>query len=224
MTDDPCSCCSGTGESNPGTETSSGRWLGDTDVLDTELHRDLSVALGRFLGTEPINTLGEWATEVRHHVGGSISIEELCLMSEQTEHVGIVDGDRYYFACFYDAVILAALSDHPVDIRTVSPGGDRINARAIGTDDLVVTPEEAVFSFGIQRNVARPSDDGPTLEQGYASICPYVKAFPNLEAYDRWRRRVPAATVAMPLDGTTELAAELVGDVDRTCEPSDTPD
>jgi hypothetical protein len=73
-----------------------------------------------------------------------------------------------------------------------------------------VTPEGAVFSFGIETTVASPSGDGPTLEQGYSSICPYVKAFSDFEAYERWAERVPAATIAMPLAGATELAAELV--------------
>lgn len=210
MTDDPCPCCSGTDELDAETGTSAGQWIGDVSVLDAELPRDLQSALGRFLGSESVDTLREWTTELRHHVGGSISVEELCLTSEQTDHWGTVDSDRYFFACFYDAVILAAISDRPVDIHTVSPGGNVIEARAIGDDELTVTPEEAVFSFGIEKTVDSPSDDGPTLEHGYASICPYVKAFPDLEAYERWAKRVPAATIAMPLAGATELAAELV--------------
>lgn len=210
MTDESCPCSENVDDLNAETETSAGTWIGDGPVLDTELPREVRVALGRFLDTESVDTLGEWATEVRHQVGGSISIEELCLTDEQSEHWGVLDGDRYYFICFYDAVILAALSDRPVDIHTVSPGGDRIEARAIGSRELTVTPEESVFSFGIKRTVKQPSGDAPPIEAGYASICPYVKAFPDLEAYKRWATRVPAATIAMPLAGATELAAALV--------------
>lgn len=217
MTDAPCPCCGGADELNVETETSAGQWIGDASVLDTELPRELRLTLGRFLGSESVDTLGEWTTEVRNHVGGSISIKELCLTSEQTEHWGIVDGDRYYFECFYDAVILAALSERPVDIHTVSPGGDSIEAQATGSSELTVIPEDALFSFGIERTVDPPSGDGPTLEDGYASICPYVKAFPSLEAYERWAKRVPAATIAMSLGGATELAAALVS---RTSEKS----
>ncbi|WP_101297967.1 organomercurial lyase [Halegenticoccus soli] len=210
MTDEPCPCCGNVDELASEIETSAGQWIREESVLDTELPRGMRVALGRFLGSDSIETLGEWACEVRQHVGGSISVEELCLSSEQTEHWGIVDGDQYYFACFYDAVILAALSDQPVDIHTVSPAGDTIEAHAIGSSELTVAPEEAIFSFGIEKTVEPSSDDSPTLEQGYASICPYVKAFPNFAAYERWAKRVPATTVAMPLAGATELAAELV--------------
>lgn len=211
MTEDSCPCCGGVDELNVENEPSAGHWIGDTSVLDTELPRELRLALGRFLGSESVDTLEEWATEVRQHVGGSISIEELCLTSEQTDHWGTVNGDRYYFACFYDAVILAALSEQLVDIYTVSPDGDSIEAQAIGSNELTVSPEEAVFSFGIERTVDPPSGDGPILEHGYASICPYIKAFPDIEAYERWARRVPAVSIAMPLRGATELATELSG-------------
>lgn len=87
----------------------------------------------------------------------------------------------------------------------VSPNSSVIEARAIRGDVLTVTPKEAVFSVGIVKTVASPSDNGPTLEHGYASICPYVKAFSYLEAYERWAERVPAATIAKPLAGATEL-------------------
>jgi hypothetical protein len=37
-----------------------------------------------------------------------------------------------------------------------------------------------------------------------------VKAFPDGDAYEEWAETVPAATVAMALDGATEFAAVLV--------------
>lgn len=213
MPDDPRPCCGGTAELTAENETSAGRRTSDASALETELPRDLRSALGRFLGVDSVETLGAWAAEVRRRVGGgTIGVEELCLTSEKTEHWGTVDGERYHFACFYDAVILAALSDRPVDIRTKSPDGTVIEARAVGGNDLTVTPEGAVFSFGIDRSVEPPADGGPTLERGYAAICPYVKAFPNPGVYERWAKNAPAATVALPLAGATELAAELAGD------------
>lgn len=211
MSEDPCPCCDGTDRLNTENETSTTRRITDASALDAELPRELGSALGRFLGTGSVETLREWALEVRTRTGGgSITIDELCLTDGETDHWGRVDGERYGFACFYDAVILAALSDRPVDIRTRSPVGTVIEARAVGTDELTVRPEEAVFSFGIDETVEPPSEDGPTLERGYAAICPYVEAFPTPAAYEEWARDVPAATVAMPLAGATDLAAELV--------------
>lgn len=211
MSDDSCPCC------GPDPERASDedrhdfeRWVPDAPVLDAGLPRSLRVALGRFLGTRPVDTLGEWAAAVRQHTDGdAITIDELCRTEEVTLHWGVLDGRREYFACFYDAVILAALADRPVDIRTESPTGTVVCAHAVGTQSLLVTPPDAVFSFGIDEAV-EPPDDKPTLERGYAAICPYVRAFPNRDAYERWARGVPAATVGLPLAGATDLAAALV--------------
>lgn len=211
MTEDTCPCCDSVTERDEATGSSTERRQIDGSVLTTELPDDLSSALGRFLGTGPVDTLGGWVAAVRYHTGSSaLTIDELCVTDEETDHVGIVDGEKYHFACFYDAVILSALVDSPVDIRTKSPDGTAIEARAVGIDELTVAPDDAVFSFGIDENVSPPSEDGPTLEDGYAAICPHVKAFPTRNAYERWATSVRAATVAMPLRGATELAAALV--------------
>lgn len=211
MTDDSCPCCSNVTERDAANGSSTEQWQIDDSVLTTELPEELGSTLGRFLGTEPIDTLGGWVAAVRYHIDGrSITIEELCTTDERTEHWGTVDGEKYHFACFYDAVILAALVDSPVDIRTKSPDGRVIEAHAVGTDELTVDPDDAVFSFGIDGDVSPPSEEGPTLDDGYAAICPYVRAFPAREAYERWATSVHATTVAMPLGGATELAAALV--------------
>ncbi|THE63236.1 alkylmercury lyase [Salinadaptatus halalkaliphilus] len=211
MTADLCPCCGTVTEQDAATGSSTEQWHIDGAVLTTELPEELGSTLGRFLGTEPVDTLGGWVAAVRYHIDGpSLTIEELCVTDDETEHWGIVDGEKYHFACFYDAVILAALVDSPVAIRTKSPDGAVIEARAGGTDALTVTPDDAVFSFGIDKNVSPPSEDGPNLEDGYAAICPYVKAFPNRDAYEQWATSVHAATVAMPHKGTADLAAALV--------------
>ena len=212
MTDDPCPCCGDTDTTPDEAESSTAEMITDSAPLEAELPGELQSALGRFLGGDPVETLAEWAEEVRQHGGGgSIDVDELCLVDEETEHWGTRGTERYHFACFYDAVILAALSDRPVDIRTRSPTGAVIEARAVGTDALIVSPREAVFSFGIDETVEAPAgDDGPSLERGYAAICPYVSAFSTPAAYEVWARSVPAATVALSLDGATDLAAALV--------------
>lgn len=211
MTEDSCPCCGNVTEQDAATGSRTEQWQIDGSVLTAELPDELGSILGRFLGTEPVDTLGGWVAAVRYHIdGSSITIDELCVSDVETEHWGISDGEKYHFTCFYDAVILAALVDSPVDIRTKSPDGTVIEARAVGTDELTVAPDDAVFSFGIDKNVSPPSEDGPTLEDGYAAICPYVNAFPSRDAYERWKESVSAATVAMPLEGTTELAEALV--------------
>ena len=92
----------------------------------------------------------------------------------------------------------------------MSPGGTVVEAQAVGSDELSVTPEEAVFSLGIGTDAYGESGGNPTLQDGYAAICPYVKAFPDREAYEQWAETVPAATVALPLAGATDVASALV--------------
>jgi len=208
--DDTGRCC---GSETPETESNrdTGHWIDEVDVLDAQLPDELQSALGRFAGKESIGTLGEWVTEIRRLTGGgAIDVDQLCHTDTETEHWGTASDGRYYFQCFYDAVILAAVEERPVDIHTVSPGGTVVEAQAVGSDELSVTPEEAVFSLGISTDAHEQSGRKPTLQDGYAAICPYVKAFPDREAYERWADTVPAATVALPLAGATDVASALV--------------
>ena len=199
------------GRDGPGTGTPGARWLTGTPVLEAELPEDVAAPLGRLLGDDPVETLGDWVAEVRRHTGGgSIDAEELCHADADSPHRGEFDGETYGFRCFYDAVILAALVEEPVYVRTESPTGAVIEAAAAGTDDLQVTPEGAVFSFGVDEAVEPPGEDGPSNGDVYSSVCPYVRAFPDATAYEEWAASVPAATVALPLSGATDVAEALV--------------
>ncbi|WP_339105273.1 organomercurial lyase [Haloterrigena salinisoli] len=210
MTDDSGARGSGTDDRTREPDSTTDRWLSDVPVLETQLPSDLQTALGRLLGAEPVETLEEWIAAVRRRTGGGpIAVDDLCHAGEETAHWGELDGTRYRFRCFYDAVLLSALAERPVAIRTESPDGTVIEARAAGTTGLTTTPETAVFSFGVDDSVEPPSNGEPSHADVYAAVCPYVRAFPDREAYERWADSVSAATVAMPLEGATELAAAL---------------
>lgn len=187
------------------------RWIGGSSPLEEPLPLDVQVALGKLLGRGRIMDLREWAMAVREQTAvGAIAINDLCHVRGESDHWAEVDGERYHFLCFYDAVILSALLDEPVDIRTLSPDGEEIVAHAAGTSDLRVAPTEAVFSFGVEAAIESPGDDGPSRQTVYEAVCPYVQAFPDRAAYERWASAIPAVTVAMPLAGATDLSAELV--------------
>ena len=210
MTDTACDCSERPSDSPAAPASTPPGWIAEHSVLETALPPDLQAALGRFVGHDTVETLAKWADIVREHTGGgSIAIDDLCHRVEPTEHWGTVDDDRWYFVCFYDAVILAALIDEPVDIRTLSPIGEVIEATAVGSDDLVLSPKSAVFSFGIEPTGRAGANTPPTLEEGYAAICPYVQAFPDKQSYEQWAVSVPAITVGMPLEGATDLARRL---------------
>lgn len=203
--------CCGTCGGQAGETDTTDRCITDESVLDADLPSDVQARLGQLLGDESVETLRDWIIDIRQLTGGgSVAVEDLCHSNTETSHWGEMDGERYYFLCFYDAVILAALADQSVDIRTESPSGETIRAKAAGTVDLTVTPEDAVFSFGIDNSVKPPADSDPSPADVYAAVCPYVRAFPSADAYEEWASRVSAATIAMPLEGATDLAAALI--------------
>lgn len=207
---DGCSCCAVDLERVSAGDGPTGRWMPESPAVDEELPRELRVLLGRLLGAEPVETVGDWVAEVRHRTGGGpVDLDDLCHAEVETAHRAAVDGETYHFLCPLDAVILAAVVDGPIDVRTESPDGAVIVARATGAGDLDVAPELAVFSFGVDRRVEPPEDGLPTPADVYASVCPYVRAFPHPDAYKEWASTVPAETVAMPFPAATEVAAAL---------------
>lgn len=209
MTANKRSCCDE--QSEPTAEqSSSGQVLSESAPGKASLPEELGTALGQFLGQKPVTTLDEWARALRQQVGGPLSIEELCTTDQETDHWGTVGDERRHFLCFYDAVILAALSPDPVEIHTQSPDGSVIEARAVGTELVDVTPPDAVFSIGIKPNRKPLSDGSRSLEDAYTAICPFVKAFPDVKSYEHWAESVSGATVGLSLDGAAKFAAALV--------------
>ncbi|WP_254762379.1 organomercurial lyase [Natrinema marinum] len=178
--------------------------------METPLPDDVRTAMDRFFGDASIATLEDWVTELRARTGGgSIDVDDLCHAEGETPHWGDLDGRRYHFRCFYDAVALAELASEPVEIRTESPSGAVIEARATGDGDLSATPSTAAVSFGIVTDDS-VTDGTPTLEDAYSAICPAVRAFPTREAYERWAAETNAATIGMPASAATAVAAGLV--------------
>jgi len=184
------------------------RILSGEAPLAAPLPDDLGRALGDLVGESRVDTVAEWVDLLRDNLGGgAVEVADLCHVAGETPHWGELDGDRHHFACFYDAVVLAALADRPVDVHTESPDGTVVEARAVGSDSLRADPPTAVFSLGC---AADAGDGEPSHADVYEAVCPHVRAFPSVAAYDRWRETVEAPTVATSLEGATDLAAALV--------------
>lgn len=186
-----------------GTESDRSNWI-ETDPIDISVPDDLQTAMEQFLGGTSVETIGEFFGELRSELGReSLDVDDLCHAGEETPHWGVLDGERYHFQCFYDAVALAEMTDSETTVRTESPAGVEITGTASGSGEFGVTPAGAVMSFGIQTEIDEPVE---TVEDAYAAICPSVKGFPSREAYEQWAAEVPAATVAMPMADGTDLA------------------
>jgi len=184
---------------------------GDTGILEVDLPEDVQDSLEGFLQGASVQTLGDWVEEVRAGTGGgAIAVEDLCHEEEDTGHWGEIDGERYHFTCFFDAVVLAALTAERVEIVSESPEGTEVEATVDENGELTVDPPGTLVSFGVLTTAGSVPEGEPTREDVYASVCPVVKAFPSPGAYEEWSRTVPAATVAMPLFDATAIAAALV--------------
>jgi len=199
------------------TNQTSGRWLGDEDVLDAALPAAFRTQMSAFLDADEVATLGDWVAEIRALAGGGVDAEQLCHADEETPHRAVVtsgdgdgveSGETFHFRCFYDAVALAHIRDERIAIRTESPDEDVVRATATG-ERVETTPASAVMSFGVATDVAS-TDGDPAIEDVYGAICPYVRAFRDRSAYEAWADGVDAETVGLPLDAGVPVAAALV--------------
>lgn len=198
------------GEATDATADTDATVLSGDAALDEPLPADVQDGLGRLFGGDGVETMRDWADELTSFTGGSLDVQDLCHTDERTAHYGVRDGETHYFACFYDAVVLSALTDDPVDVHTESPGGTTIEATADGDGSVSVTPADAVVSFGVGDDVEPPEDRELTHADVYAAVCPYVRAFPDAASYEAWAADVDAATFGVPLADATQFTAALV--------------
>ncbi|RQG91604.1 alkylmercury lyase [Natrarchaeobius halalkaliphilus] len=201
-------------ESEPtgsGSNATEDRWVEDPTDSAATLPEDVQTAMERFLGTEPLETMVDCLPAVRRRVfGDTVDVVDLCHADGETDHRAVLEGETYHFRCFYDVILLAALTSSPVEMRTVAPDGAAVTARVTGTGKPTVSPTSAVASFGIETDVEPLSASDRPLEVSYAAICPHTNAFPSRPEYEAWAATASAATIGMPLANATELAELLL--------------
>lgn len=208
MSDEQCNC--GSSVDVQAASPAGPHWVGDSDPVGATLPDDYQQPMERFLGVNSVETFAEFSAALHSQIdSGALGVENLCHADEPTGHRASTAEETYHFQCFYDAVVLAELVESPVEIRTETPGGEIIEVHADGSGAVTATPEDAVMSFGVHRNVESPAGDESTMETAYSAICPFVKTFPDRERYEAWAHTVPAATVGMELTDATGIAGLL---------------
>lgn len=184
-------------------------WIEASPLRDAPLPPDVARGLGQLLGA-PVESFADFASAVGNATAdGSLAVADLCHAAGETPHRATVDGEEYRFRCFYDGLVLAHLADEPAEIRTESPEGDRIEIHASPDGGVDVTPSGAAVSFGVAADAPASADDGPAPADLYGAVCPYVRAFPDREAYERWAADTDAATVGVPLAAGASFAPTL---------------
>lgn len=174
-----------------------------TPVDDRTIPAPLAETFGVALGlAEPPDTLGAWADETTRlldDVGLTVGMADTCT-SEASRHEVHVGDDVQHVHCVLDALLVPFLLEDPttVDVRSRSPVSRTVIELQVSRDDVVVTPGEAVMSFGVAADVGPPEEleVEPTL--AYERFCPYVNAFVDEAEYDGWDAATPDA-VTMPL-------------------------
>ena len=227
MADRQCDCCEPTADrttDRPTTErtterpASTGRWLAERPVTDATLPPDVANHMGRLVGAESVETLGDFVAAAREATGGGpLAVDDLCHVEGESPHRAAMDGETYDFLCFFDGVALSHIAGETVEIRTEGPNGDPVTVTVRPDGDVEVTPPDAAMSFGVALDAAappddgtsavRPSDDGPSTVE--ANMCPFVRAFHSRNAYERWAAQIGAATVGLPLADGVPIAVAL---------------
>ena len=211
MSDQTCDCCASAAEPTTERVPSHDRWLVERPVTNAPLPEDVGDRMSRFLGTESVETLAGFVAALTDTIDeGSFAVDDLCHAATETSHRATMSGETYHFRCFYDGVALAHLADEPAKVHTENPAGKPIEMQASPDGDIAVTPPNAAMSFGIADNVDSVAPEGPSPEEAYEAICPYVKAFSTRESYERWAESVDAATVGLPLAAGVPIAAALL--------------
>lgn len=174
------------------------------EIEGIELPTDLAEAF-RQIGDcdDPPETLREGLAIIEKtldEVGVDVSLDDM-YQSEPTRHAVYIGETVEHVPCVLDALIVAlTLDTDPIEIHSEPPGGGgRVKFRITG-EEVTVTPESAVASFGLgyeEANEADLANVEKTLNEESANptICSVINAFPDSEAYARWAVDVSEAGV-----------------------------
>ena len=197
----------------------------DVPDHDSVLNRRLSPEIGENLrslfGTDDRpETLGEWTDAVAAAFGDDWppAVADLCHDEDGRHRAEIGTGsgtETYRFVCVLDAVMLPFLTgergdddtDRTVTVRSEGPETGETVASRVSRERIETDPADAVLSFGVAET---EGDGAPTPEETYGTLCPYVHAFPDEDAYERWAERIDAPTTALPLSAGLALVRALV--------------
>lgn len=158
-------------------------------------------------------TLQEGLTIIRQTFETSevdVSVEGL-YQNGPTRHAVHVDELVHHVPCVMDGMIVAfTLDSRPIEVHSLPPGGGKTVRFSIKDDEVRVSPENAVASFGLEytdedKRVVDTLEATLNDKSAIPNACALINAFPSSESYDQWETEVGDAGV-MKL-GIEELVA-----------------
>jgi len=183
----------------------------ELSLADVSIPPAVGEALGALYGRDAPETGDEWVTILRETVerveGRPPTATDLCTAADG-DHVFVPDGgaDAQSYRCPLDPLVYPFLTGTVGAIRSPAPDGESEITVEVGADGIEVSHADAVVSLGVARGL---EDTDPTLATVYRDVCPYVRAFPDEAAYERWAADVDAETTALPAREGVGLAREL---------------
>lgn len=174
-------------------------------IDDKEVPTDIADAFRRVggLNARP-TTFGEGFrafTELLDEAGVNVRLEDM-YQAVPTRHAVHARETVEYVPCVMDAMIVALrLDSDPGEIHSEPPGGGEMVRFQVTGDEISVTPEDAVVSFGL--GLEESADpDLEIIDQSLndpntpiLTTCSVINAFPDSAAYERWAADVTDAAV-----------------------------
>lgn len=192
----------------------------DATILERELPSDLTdqfAAVGAAVGLERApKTMGEWVeltTSTLDDADVPTGLEAMCTADRDRHEATFGDRTRR-FHCVLDTLLVPFVvdSDEPVEVHSESPQSGETIEIQVSREELAVSPETAVMSFGLATDFGEITGDQIDPTVGYELFCPYVNAFVSREEYERWADETDEAiTIGLSVSEGYELAHALEG-------------
>lgn len=121
--------------------------------------------------------------------------------AKPTRHAVRIGDTVEHVSCVMDAMIVAlSVETRPIEIESQPPSGGEPVQFHVTDENIAVTPESAVVSFGIAYEEADNTDVGDVKEllnedSVIPTTCSLINAFSDSKAYDRWSTMVTNGAV-----------------------------
>lgn len=182
----------------------------ELDLADIALPPHVGARLAAVCGTDGrVETGADWVDAIQAtvdpDVSGPVTEADLCHAADGAHTVQIGD-ESVSFVCVIDPLMVPFIRQTTGTVTSQPPVGDERVEIEIGSAEATATPATAVISVGVTRD---SGSTPPSPAQLYEAVCPYVHAFPSIEAYEEWAGTVDAATTSLSLPTGVAFAREL---------------
>jgi hypothetical protein len=195
----------------------------DSNVSEIELSRPVGDRMATLFDRDPpIETVAEWIDAMedafQEHVGHAPTRGDLCTTPDGN-HVLETDGERESYVCVLDPLMVPFLVDEPGRVRSETPATGAEIVIDVGPDGVETSQDDALVSIGVAADVDDADVGQVTPELAYRTICPYVHAFVDESAFERWVASSDGVAMALPVEEgvivARELATTLLASPDR---------